>query len=139
LKKTLLRMDGKPADLSRLRKGELVIVILEGVVETGAKGTLVASDPLPAGLVIEGTALGMPTSPALAGIGPLTRASILPLTDRFEARLGPEDRPRTIRLAYLARASFAGRYLMPGASLFDSAQPDRGARTGDGHVVIIGD
>jgi len=139
LKKTLLHMDGKPADLSRLRKAELVIVILEGVVETGAKGTLVASDPLPAGLVIEGTALGMPISPALAGIGPLTRASILPLTDRFEARLGPEDRPRTIRLAYLARASFAGRYLMPGASLFDSAQPDRGARTGDGHVVIIGD
>ncbi|MBS0520681.1 MAG: alpha-2-macroglobulin family protein [Proteobacteria bacterium] len=141
-------LDGQPADLSRLRQNDRVVVSLSGRNLEGGYHEAALLDLLPAGLEIE-SVLNDDTAksfPFLSALSP-TRISEA-RDDRFFAAFNLGVRPYsvwwdedakngyTFHVAYIARAVTAGSFALPAAQVSDMYAPRVYGRTGMGRVTI---
>jgi uncharacterized protein YfaS (alpha-2-macroglobulin family) len=144
LKRTVLRMDGRPlagrrgaGGVPALDQGEQVVVLLEGRIRQPGDRDVLLVDLLPAGLEIEPVRLDTATQPGgqLAWLGELTSpVAGIPRDDRFAAALnGWSER---FRLAYVARATTPGRFVWPASRVEDMYDPASFARTGQGQLEV---
>lgn len=143
--KTIFRMDGTTADLSAIRQGDRVVVVISGQPEGARNYPTVLVDLLPAGLEIE-TVLrpedgaggtnwdGTTRNGPFAWVGSITYANVAEARDdRFVAS---SDLRGSYRYAYIARAVSPGRYTLPAAQIEDMYRPGVMARTSTGSITI---
>lgn len=130
---------GKPANLSRLRAGDLLVVVLEGKADQPVTGPLLLIDPLPGGLVVENVRLaGSAQLGDLSWLGTLSEAALVEFRDdRFVAALDGMPDSGTFRLVYLARAVTTGTFTLPAARLDDLVDGARFARTAAGTLTVL--
>ncbi|MBL8834726.1 MAG: alpha-2-macroglobulin family protein [Alphaproteobacteria bacterium] len=156
LKRSYFTMAGQPADLSRLRQNDRIIVLLQGRVGGGQSGQIAVLDLLPAGFEIEAT-----LTPNEEGNTPyaflprLRRPAVQEARDdRYVAafnvtRTNPDGTPagdddsdqastfgRNFVFAYVVRAVTPGTYVLPAANAEDMYRPPVRARTAPGAVTI---
>ncbi|MBC7768263.1 MAG: alpha-2-macroglobulin family protein [Phycisphaerales bacterium] len=143
--KTIFRMDGTMADLSSIRQGDRVVIVISGQPEGARNYPTVLVDLLPAGLEIE-TVLrpedgagganydGTTRSGPFSWVGAISYANVAEARDdRFVAS---SDLRGSYRYAYVARAVSPGRYTMPAAQVEDMYRPGVMARTSTGAITI---
>jgi uncharacterized protein YfaS (alpha-2-macroglobulin family) len=149
LKKTIWTMAGQPADLANLKQNDRVMIVIEGQMANNSYRQMGVVDLLPAGLEIE-----MPLSSGDAKPYPwLDTLNDTTMTDarddRFVAAFDigsqyqerpdpkkPPPPPPGFRIAYIARAVTAGRFVLPAAVVEDMYAPAIHARTDMGTVTI---
>ena len=143
--KRVFRMDGTVADLSSIRQGDRVVVVLSGQPEGARNYPTVLVDLLPAGLEIE--TLLTPSDGAgaerwdgtrrdgpFAWIGEITPTQVQESRDdRFVASANLRS---SFRYAYIARAVTPGRFTMPAAQVEDMYRPGVMARTDTGTIQV---
>jgi uncharacterized protein YfaS (alpha-2-macroglobulin family) len=137
-------LDGTPADLTRLRQNERVVVWIEvgGLTELDRTGNadIVIADLLPAGLEIEAPLRRVDPEGAtrFAFLGKLSRfAAVEARDDRFVAAARGRDleEPR-LAIGYVARAVTPGSYVLPAIQVEDMYRPEIFARSAAGRVVV---
>lgn len=142
--KNIFHLDGTPADLSAIRQGDRVIVVVSGQPEGARSYPTVLVDLLPAGLEIESVLHvedgggsdwdGTPRNGPFAWIGEISYASIAEARDdRFVVSSNLRG---SFRYAYMARAVTPGRYALPAAQVEDMYRPGVMARTDTGSITI---
>jgi len=147
LTKSVWTMSGTPADLSNLHQNDRVIVVLNGQMPNNYYHQMGAIDLLPAGLEIEQTLSGDDGKSYPVG-GSLNEMSMTDKRDdRYVGAFGigseyhssdpkkPEPQP-TFRIAYIARATTTGTFVMPAAVVEDMYAPGVIARTSIGSVTV---
>jgi hypothetical protein len=144
-------LDGKPADLAKVRQNDRLVVTLRGATADLRHHEIALLDLLPAGFEIEGVVKaddkGKTPYPWLSGL----RATRLTETrdDRFVASFVVHpDRPSIVvddskkeatgdyLIAYIVRAITPGTYVLPAAIASDMYRPKIEARTAMGTVTI---
>lgn len=147
LKKTVWTMDGQPADLSSLKQNDRVMVVLSGQLQNNYYRQIALLDLLPAGLEIEMPVTG-DDGKIYSWLDTLTAVTVAEgRDDRFFAAFNigsqyhdpnnkkPEPQPE-FRIAYIARAVTAGKFVMPAGVVEDMYAPGVMARTEMGTVTI---
>jgi uncharacterized protein YfaS (alpha-2-macroglobulin family) len=137
VQKTLYTLTGAAAPLESLGQGARIIVRLSGQSLQGQSMMAVVDDALPAGFEIE-TVLG--PEDAQEGpfkfLGKLTSVSVQEKRDdRYVAAMNLEGN-KDYAVAYVARATTPGDFLLPGAEARDMYRPSVNARTAAGRVRI---
>jgi uncharacterized protein YfaS (alpha-2-macroglobulin family) len=144
IRRSHFALDGTPADLTRLRQNERVVVWIEvgGLTELdrSANADLVIADLLPAGLEIEAPLRRVDAEGAtrFPFLGTLTRfAAVEARDDRFVAAARGRDLDElALRIGYVARAITPGSYVLPAAQAEDMYRPEIFARSAAGRVVV---
>lgn len=149
IKKTVLTMDGQPADLAALKQNDRVLVVIEGQMSNDYYRQIGAIDLLPAGLEIE-MPLGSTDTKPYPWLGTLTDTTMADARDdRFVAAFAlgsqyqekpdpkkPPPPPPSFKIAYIARAVTEGHFTMPAAVVEDMYAPTIHARTDMGEVNV---
>ena len=146
LDKRVFTMGGASADLSTVRQGDRIVIVVSGAPEGARLYPAVLVDLLPAGLEIE-TVLnpedglgpaqwdGSRRTGPFAWIGEITPARVAEARhDRFVA--AADLRGSGFTFAYIARAVTPGRYAMPAAQVEDMYRPGVMARGSVGAIRI---
>jgi len=131
-------MDGQPADLSALRVGDRVVVVLEIRPDRGVDGgRLMIDDALPAGLEIDNA--------NLLRAGDVSALDWLLVHEESVATEARADRflaavdwtsPGPLRLAYVARAVSPGDFHLPAPAVEDMYRPTHRAIGTTGRLTI---
>ena len=137
LSKSYLTLSGAPADLSRIRQGDRIIVRLSGRSLQARTIMLAVDDALPAGFEIE-TVLGQ--NDAQDGpfkfLGKLTPPGVQESRDdRYVAAMTAPGRSE-FAFAYVARAVTPGSFFLPGAQAIDMYHATVAARTAAGRLTV---
>ncbi len=151
VKKSVWTMGGQPADVTKLKQNDRVLVLIEGQMENNYYHQMAVLDLLPAGLEIE-TTLSGDEGKVYPWLGELTSTSISEARDdRYVAAfdIGSQYRPSEadkkkkvkepipyFHVAYIARAVAAGHYTMPAVVVEDMYHPDLFARTAMGTLNV---
>jgi hypothetical protein len=145
--KSVWTMSGSPADLSKLRQNDRVIVEISGTVPEGVHRQMGVIDLLPAGLEIE-QPLKTDDAKAYKFLDALTETSMQDARDdRYVGSFAIDtiyhrsdktdmDTRRAFHVAYVARAITLGKFAMPAAVVEDMYAPAVRARTAMGEVTI---
>jgi hypothetical protein len=142
-------LDGQPADLTKLRQNDRVVVSLEGRNLEGGYHEVALLDLLPAGLEIE-SVLNEDTVKSFRFLSVLTSARIAEARDdRFFAAFDLGKRPYrnwwfssedksdySFHVAYIARAVTPGSFALPAAQVSDMYAPRIYARTSMGRMTV---
>jgi uncharacterized protein YfaS (alpha-2-macroglobulin family) len=143
--KRVFRLDGSTADLSSIRQGDRVIVVISGQPEGARTYPTVLVDLLPAGLEIEtllrpSDGLGSTNYDGTRRNGPFSWIGEITSTQVQEARddrfVASANLRGQFRYAYIARAVTPGRYTLPAAQVEDMYRPGVMARTSTGAITI---
>jgi hypothetical protein len=147
LNKTIWTLSGSPADPAKLHLNDRVIVEVTGNMPNNIFRQIGIIDLLPAGLSVE-HALGPEDSKTYSFLGTLSPTSVSDgRDDRFVSVLEigqryrpvrsdkPEPTP-SFRIAYIARATAAGQFVLPAADAADMYAPAIHARTAMGQAVV---
>jgi hypothetical protein len=151
LKRDYWTLDGKPADLAKLKQNDRLIVTLKGATADTRHHQIALLDLLPAGFEIEGVVKadenGKTAYPWLGALRALRLAQAR--DDRFVASFVVHpDEPSVIvddakkeasgdyLIAYVVRAITPGTYVLPAAIASDMYRPAIAARTDMGKVTI---
>jgi uncharacterized protein YfaS (alpha-2-macroglobulin family) len=147
LTKTVWTMAGQPADMSSVRQNDRVMIVLTGQMANNYYRQMGVIDLLPAGMEIETILTGGDNKP-YPWLGSLTGTDMTDSRDdRFVASfsIGSEYRnsdtktvvvPPTFRVAYVARATVPGTFIMPAGVVEDMYSPTVMARTTVGTVSV---
>ncbi|HZH25581.1 MAG TPA: alpha-2-macroglobulin [Azospirillaceae bacterium] len=139
VERRILDMTGKPADLSKVKRNDLLVVVLEGSGNEGEVHQALIVDRLPAGFEVEAVRVaGSAQLGGLSWLGELSEAQHVDYRDdRFVAavELGPLS--PTFRLVYVVRAVTSGDYALPATQLEDAWRPTLFARGTPGRVRIV--
>ncbi|MGH6988438.1 MAG: hypothetical protein ACREE3_00980, partial [Stellaceae bacterium] len=144
-------LDGKPADLTKIRQNDRLIVTLEGATADNRHHQIAVLDLLPAGLEIEGVVKadkdGKTAYPWLGRLRALRLSEAR--DDRFVASFTVHPNAPSIfindakreakgnyLIAYIVRAITPGTYILPAATASDMYRPMIRARTAMGWVTI---
>ncbi len=149
LRRQVLTLDGTPADLSKVRQNDRLIVLISVGNVNQIYREIALLDLLPAGLEIEGV---LPEDNGYGFLPPLSRVSTAEARDdRFFAaftlgrRLNAdafrhwyhaEDRSN-VQLAYIVRAVTPGTYTLPAVQAEDMYDPQTVARGTPGKLTIL--
>lgn len=143
LKRQFFTMGGKEISLINAKQNDRVVVVLTIADNEYKGGRLLLTDRLPAGYMIENPKLM--SSANLRGFKWL-KVGAYPThqsfrDDKFVAAFNLATRynksePRLIRVAYIMRAAFLGRYIHPAANVEDMYRPNRFARTNAQNILI---
>jgi uncharacterized protein YfaS (alpha-2-macroglobulin family) len=135
--KTFYTFAGGAADVTRMKQGDRVIVLLAGRSAQGRTMAMAVNDALPAGFEIE-TTLGpddAQTGP-FRFLGKLTAASVQESRDdRYVAAYSLPGN-EAFAFAYVARAVTPGAFYLPGAEVVDMYHAGVSGRSAGGRVVI---
>ena len=151
LRKSILNMDGTPADLAETRQNQRFLVVLSGDMSDNKVRQMAILDLLPAGFEIEGVVQRNENGSTIYPFIPsLAVANVQEARDdRYVATFtigtgyeptDPKERAKlkmpTFNFAYIVRATIPGAYVYPAATVEDMYAPDIKARTGMGSVQI---
>jgi uncharacterized protein YfaS (alpha-2-macroglobulin family) len=147
LTKTIWTMAGQPADMSSIKQNDRVMVVLSGQMDNNYYRQMGVIDLLPAGLEIETILSGDDNKP-YPWLGTLTSTDMTDSRDdRFVASfsIGSQYRnsdaktpvtPPTYRVAYIARSTVPGTFIMPAGVVEDMYAPSIMARTTVGTMSV---
>ncbi|SCM70754.1 Large extracellular alpha-helical protein [uncultured Pleomorphomonas sp.] len=139
LTRTYYDLDGNGIDPSAVKLGDRMVVVLSVTTSQSGWARLLLNDPLPAGFAIDNPSLVRAGDvAALDWLAPLDNAAHTEYqTDRFTVAFDLKDTTE-FQFAYMVRAIAPGSFNLPAATLEDMYRPERQARTGAGHVEVIG-
>jgi alpha-2-macroglobulin len=131
--------DGKPADLTKVKQSDVLIVVLKGKRRDADSHQALVVDLLPAGFEIENTRLsGAAKTDQFAWLGDLSTPSYAEFRDdRYVAAVNLDEDHDSFALAYLVRAVTPGTYRLPGSSIEDMYRPNLRARAAMGNVTVM--
>lgn len=142
--KRVFRMDGSIADLSSVRQGDRVVIVLSGQPDGARNYPTVLVDLLPAGLEIETTLGpadgsgsnwdGTTRNGPFSWIGAISDAQVSEARD--DRYVASANITGGFRFAYIARAVSPGRYTLPAAQVEDMYRPGVMARTETSSIRI---
>ena len=131
ISRTYYLPDGTPADLTKLKQNDLLVVVISGQITDGANHQSLVVDLLPAGLEIENARLSDRRQTSdYSWLPDLTAADYEEYRDdRYVAAFdrnadGYDNSQRNFAFAYLARIVTPGTYKVPAVSVEDMYKPD---------------
>jgi alpha-2-macroglobulin len=134
--RSYVSMTGEPVDLSSVKVGARMAVVLEITPFAEGAARLMVNDPLPAGFEIDNPSLIGSAQPALASLGLLDEVTQAEYRqDRFLAAVDRSDN-QPFRLGYIVRAVSAGAFHHPAATVEDMYRPAYSGRSDAGRLVI---
>jgi len=139
IKRTFYTLDGKPADLTKLRQGQVMVAVINGESISGLRHQALVVDLLPAGFEIENARLrGRKSTKELKWLPKLAKTvHVQPRDDRYVAALNlSAGGKRAFTLAYLVRAVTPGTFRLPAAYVEDMYKPRFHGRDAMGSVTI---
>jgi len=139
IERNYFTLDGKPADVAKVRQNDRFAVVLKITEAKPEFGHIMVSDYLPAGFEID--------NPHLVSSGDTGTLSWIEYgeepentefrDDRFTAAIDrAADDTSIFTVAYVVRAVSPGRYVLPQAYVEDMYNPSRYGRTGTGSVEV---
>ena len=139
IERNYFTLDGKPADVSKVKQNDRFAVVLKITEAKPEFGHIMVSDYLPAGLEID--------NPHLVSSGDTGTLSWIEdgeepentefRDDRFTAAIDrAADDKSVFTVAYVVRAVSPGKYVLPQAYVEDMYNPSRYGRTGTGSVEV---
>src|SRR5579871_2315834 len=139
IERSYFTLDGKPADVAKVKQNDRFAVVLKITEAKPEYGHLMVSDYLPAGFEID--------NPHLVSSGDTGTLSWIedgeePVDtefrdDRFTAAVDRAANAKSIfTVAYVVRAVSPGKYVLPQAYVEDMYNPSRYGRTGTGSVEV---
>ena len=139
IERNYFTLDGKPADVSKVKQNDRFAVVLKITEARPEFGHIMVSDYLPAGLEID--------NPHLVSSGDTGTLSWIEdgeepentefRDDRFTAAIDrAADDKSVFTVAYVVRAVSPGKYVLPQAYVEDMYNPSRYGRTGTGSVEV---
>jgi len=137
--RTVHKPDGSPADLTKVRQTDLLVVELHGLrSETRAARTLVV-DLLPAGFEIQNASAGGDSANGSYSWLPkqTSTAYTEPRDDRYVAAIDMPDGASEFNLAYTVRAVTPGQFKYPALVAEDMYEPDNTGRTAIGALTVL--
>jgi uncharacterized protein YfaS (alpha-2-macroglobulin family) len=139
IERLIFTPDGKPADLTKVRQSDVLIVELKGKRKDSDSHQTLVVDLLPAGFEIENTRLsGSQKTDQFSWLGDLTSPKYAEYRDdRFVAAIDLDENQDSFQIAYLVRAVTPGSYRLPASSIEDMYRPSLRARTAMGDVTIL--
>ena len=139
IERNYFTLDGKPADVSKVRQNDRFAVVLKITEAKPEFGHIMVSDYLPAGLEIDNPRL---VSSGDSGTLDWIEDGEEPENtefrdDRFTAAIDrAADDKAVFTVAYVVRAVSPGKYVLPQAYVEDMYNPSRYGRTGTGTVEV---
>jgi len=135
-----LSMTGDPVDLAKAKRGDLVVVVIDGELTSIAarnRRTMLVQ-LLPAGFEIEtadfGGGVDVGGANNLGVLTPLIHRELR--DDRYVAQLDISPRNRKFRVAFAMRAITPGRFVLPGVRVEDMYEPAVHARSEAGLTIV---
>jgi alpha-2-macroglobulin len=139
IERNYFTLDGKPADVSKVKQNDRFAVVLKITEAKPEFGHIMVSDYLPAGFEID--------NPHLVSSGDTGTLAWIedgeePVDtefrdDRFTAAIDRAANDKSIfTVAYVVRAVSPGKYVLPQAYVEDMYNPSRYGRTGTGSVEV---
>jgi len=139
IERNYFTLDGKPADISKVKQNDRYAVVLKITEAKPEYGHIMVSDYLPAGLEIDNPKL---VSSGDSGTLDWIEDGEEPedtefRDDRFTAAVDrASDSKAVFTVAYVVRVVSPGRYVLPQAYVEDMYNPSRYGRTGTGSVEV---
>lgn len=139
IERNYFTLDGKPADISKVKQNDRFAVVLKITEAKPEYGHIMVSDYLPAGLEIDNPKL---VSSGDSGTLDWIEDGEEPedtefRDDRFTAAVDrASDSKAVFTVAYVVRAVSPGKYVLPQAYVEDMYNPSRYGRTGTGTVEV---
>ncbi len=139
IERSVFTPDGKPADLTKVKQSDVLIVRLKGKRRDGDSHQALIVDLLPAGFEIENTRLaGSQKTDQFSWLGDLSTPRYAEYRDdRYVAAVNLTDDQDSFQVAYMVRAVTPGTYRLPASSIEDMYRPNLRARTAMGDVTIM--
>ena len=139
IERNYFTLDGKPADVTKVRQNDRFAVVLKITEAKPEFGHIMVSDYLPAGFEID--------NPHLVSSGDTGTLSWIEdgeepentefRDDRFTAAIDRAANDKAVfTVAYVVRAVSPGKYVLPQAFVEDMYNPSRYGRTGTGTVEV---
>ncbi len=139
IERSYFTLDGKPADVSKVKQNDRFAVVLKITEAKPEFGHIMVSDYLPAGFEID--------NPHLVSSGDTGTLDWIEdgeepentefRDDRFTAAIDrASDDNAVFTVAYVVRAVSPGKYVLPQAYVEDMYNPSRYGRTGTGSVEV---
>ena len=131
-------LDGKPVDLATVERGQRLAVVIEVAPQNDDAARVLVEDPLPAGFVIDNPNLLRSGDVSALGLDLSTEVEHQEFrADRFMAAFERKKGDRELRrFAYLVRATNAGTFEHPAATVESMYSPEERGRTETGRVTI---
>jgi uncharacterized protein YfaS (alpha-2-macroglobulin family) len=139
IERNYFTLDGKPADVSKVKQNDRFAVVLKITEAKPEFGHIMVSDYLPAGLEIDNPHLvSSGDTGTLAWIEDGEEPQNTEFRDdRFTAAIDRAAADKSIfTVAYVVRAVSPGKYVLPQAYVEDMYNPSRYGRTGTGSVEV---
>ena len=139
IERNFFTLDGKPADITKVKQNDRFAVVLKITEAKPEYGHIMVSDYLPAGFEID--------NPHLVSSGDTGTLSWIEdgeepkdtefKDDRFTAAVDrASDSKAVFTVAYVVRAVTAGKYVLPQAYVEDMYNPSRYGRTATGSLEV---
>jgi uncharacterized protein YfaS (alpha-2-macroglobulin family) len=131
-------LDGKPADLTKLKQNDIVVAVITGQFNDQTNHRAMVIDLLPAGLEIENERLtNTRRTGDLAWLPELTEGNYSEFRDdRYIAAFDTRPDQYSFTFAYILRAVTPGQYKAPAVELEDMYKPELRARGPMGAVSV---
>ncbi len=139
IERNYFTLDGKPADVSKVKQNDRFAVVLKITEAKPEFGHIMVSDFLPAGFEIDNPHLvSSGDTGTLAWIEDGEEPQNTEFRDdRFTAAIDrAADNKSIFTVAYVVRAVSPGKYVLPQAYVEDMYNPSRYGRTGTGSVEV---
>jgi uncharacterized protein YfaS (alpha-2-macroglobulin family) len=139
IERNYFTLDGKPADIGKVKQNDRFAVVLKITEGKPEFGHIMVSDYLPAGLEIDNPRL---VSSGDSGTLDWIEDGVEPQNtefrdDRFTAAIDrAADAKAVFTVAYVVRAVSPGKYVLPQAYVEDMYNPSRYGRTGTASVEV---
>jgi len=132
-------LDGKRADLTKLRQSDVLVAVINGEATTRLDHQALIVDLLPAGFEIENDSLtGGRGNSEMGWLPNLTRARhVEKRDDRYVAAVDLHRNKGEFSLAYIVRAVSPGTFRAPAVFVEDMYKPEHFARGAMGKVTIL--
>jgi uncharacterized protein YfaS (alpha-2-macroglobulin family) len=135
----VFKPDGTPADLSKVRQTDLLVVVLKGTRKNpGPAARTLIVDLLPAGFEIQNaSAPSGDTAGAYSWLKDLSSADYTEARDdRYIAAMDLPGGTANFALAYVVRAVTPGEFKYPALDVEDMYEPETYGRTAMGRLVV---
>ncbi|MGE0735757.1 MAG: alpha-2-macroglobulin [Alphaproteobacteria bacterium] len=138
IKRSYYTLDGRPADLTKVRQGDTLVAVINGEATGTVNHQAMIVDLLPAGFEIENARLeGGRALENLKWLKELTPLRYIEARDdRFVAAADLEAKTKRFTAAYIVRAVTPGTYKLPGAFVEDMYAPNYFARDALSSITV---
>jgi uncharacterized protein YfaS (alpha-2-macroglobulin family) len=137
IKRIYYTLDGKRANLTRVRQSDVLVAVIQVTAKTRRYHQALIVDLLPAGFELENARLRGRSTKNMKWLPKLSRARYIDKRDdRFVAAIDIGGRGRSFHMAYLVRAVTPGTFRLPAAHIEDMYRPSIFGRDAMGYVRI---